>query len=228
MFLSIHITPTKENAFWLLLKLRTKGVVYNWDYNKLKQITGLSRHVVKRNLEILINQGLIKEYGKNLNLSSFRLFKNKEIKLVYSDISEKDEYKKILYKLRHLHFKFHIINRQQYVRSTKDGIAKKGVNKLLLKKIKKLRKLDISLEESSYKGVCFGYRKVSKLLGISISEVKKFLVWMKSKGYISGFHENLVNLPYLTKNDLNFIETGRYIFNNGGDVYLHLGTRINI
>lgn len=208
---AISYKAIKPLAFYALVKHRTSSIIYNANYKRLANITGLSWQTCKKYTEKLIKMGFVARHKNNL------LFRNqfKVDKTIH----------KLRHKLKEGNFK-HILNQIYSLlllnnkRQQKFNVAKKyGTNK----KVKKI--ITSKIEDEIF----FSTRSVAKLFAVSKTTAVNLLNSLQKNNIIKRepklkFIKNMSVKElkhFITYSDNPF----RYRYNKG-HLYLHQGFRL--
>jgi hypothetical protein len=201
----------KQLAFYLQIKGYGKSVIYNYNYNKLSKISGLSWKTCQRYTKTLIKLGCCEAHGNNLlfknQISSFP--NNDKFKLKF----EIGAYKHILNQLYYLVIKNNY--KQQYYNAAK----KYGKNRKVLKNLTKVIKSQIF----------FSSRSLAKILNVSNVTANKIVKKLHNDKviHISQRFKYLGNMSYAEfrhfARSVNY-----YIVYRCGKVFRHQGIVVAI
>lgn len=226
MFMTpVNINPQdiKVLSFYLMLKLRYKNsCIYNWTYKKISSNLKTSDYLTNKLVKEMLSKGLAYKHANNLCLTSFRNIKSKDKSAIKdTGITYDDTLSNVMFKLKVMLFRFYIMDRQNYLKKAKVDLVSS----------KRLRKSNIDLEKPVFEGICFGYRKLSRIIGCSLMSVKPFLDEMVRFGIIKSYEQRLLPTKISPK---IIIESWKfkfpldrfYVFKDNR-IYSHMGTVIS-
>jgi hypothetical protein len=246
---SIKDNHSEMKAFALYLKIKSRyksSVVYNYSPEKLSKDFNVSIYEARKYVAEMCRMDLcVRQYAKDtrLYLTSFRNLKITEKgKREILNIHATDKIKNVVVKLRYVLLRYHLINKQLYIKNAYTDVvnleARKGASgysfqdkKRILRKVKKLNRIGYSFlcpEKVSVK-IYAGYRKMASICGCSVDSVLAMLLALKRMGYIKGF------LQLIEQTDKNVLEyefsdmrntTRGHVFAFNNTVYIHRGTQI--
>jgi len=232
----------KPLALYFLIKSKYKHtIIYNVNYNKIGNITGLNPKTAKKYISQLKSLGLVKFVDNNLLFIGLNKVKEKfdiHTPDVYVETRPWTKFKGMLDRIDYSIIKNN--GRQQdYRRALRSeqlkGTILDGREKSKVEKAKKENGLDTDDKNAFTEkntDIRFSSRQLSKLLGISHTSANLQLRSLQNKGYLQVkqkiekikdmiFDEN--SIGYI--NMLNKVSPGYYFFNRG-KLYQHLGVSL--
>jgi hypothetical protein len=236
------IEPTHENlralSVYLLIKFQyDNGVVYNYmgASPKLKRV---SKHQLRKYAKVLIDLGLAEDSKGNLrtlSLSELKHFSShKKKKEIF--IKKSDNVHSVVNKLRIVLFRYYVIDRQKYISDYKTDLLNLGADRVeaksLLRRVKKASKkgYDVGDVEKVNSDVWIGYRKGSKVVGLSLASFRGFLQFLKNEGVIEDFRSSIHPIRRGVKGSeflRKYSENNKgYFYIHGSTLYKHCGTQL--
>jgi hypothetical protein len=216
----------KENltslAIYYFIKEHFKNsTIYNHNpYNTSKKLN-TTRYITEKYIKIGIEEKIFIEHHGNLTAvgwNNIKLYNQKRNRHTYLTINKNDNIKKIEDKLRSL-LLCDKLTQQKYRINQRTEIDNALDQVVSLKEYKRIKKLIAHPGENEKFGnnkdkMNMGYKKISKITGISIGGCQKFLDKCRKLGFITGYYSIKTMRPDLHPEYLEYNQG-----NNGNYYY---------
>lgn len=228
-------------AFYVKLKniYKSNGIIYNYNPKTLSYKIKVSVYLIKNYVRTLEEMDIVSYRDNHLCLIGLRKLAMTQPKgLCYRkniEIHGNDSIQTIVTKLRFLKFKDTLIDSYKWYNIIRNEIQKS--DRLSIKKLKREYKKYLALNKKQSKRKCdevihAGYRKISKITGLPICQVKKFLLTIRRWEYIKDFKEMVEKFGTYVDCGMYYKNTGSRYYDNGylytinNTTYVSYGTAI--